>query len=237
MMNAERNMTPRLLAIADCVSSGAKIADVGTDHAYIPIFLVQKGRIDSALAMDINIGPLERAAKNIAKFGMENHIQTRLSDGLKEFRKGEATEIVIAGMGGTLICEILDARKDLWTKDLRFILQPMTASEVLRKYLHENGFYIETEHLAKEENKIYQILTVVRGAMKIEKEAYYYISPYLLANRTHDVKDLLDLRIAEFEKMLYGLQASRREEMHEKEQYVRHLLKQLYDMKEECNQW
>ncbi|MBQ4515162.1 MAG: SAM-dependent methyltransferase, partial [Clostridia bacterium] len=111
-MNAEKNMTPRLLAIADCVTKGSTIADIGTDHAYIPIYLMQKGIIKKAYAMDINEGPISRAEDNILKFKMDDKIVTRLSDGLKKLELGEADEIVIAGMGGILISEILDARQD-----------------------------------------------------------------------------------------------------------------------------
>ena len=236
-MNAEKNMTPRLLAIADCVSQNVKIADVGTDHAYIPIYLVQKGKISSALAMDINRGPLLRAENNIAKFQLQENIVTRLSDGIKELKAGEADEIIIAGMGGILICEILEAKKELLTKDVRLILQPMTAAEEVRKYLHHNGFCIKEERLAKEGNKIYQILTAQVGDMEVNREADYYISPYLLTNHVPLAKEFLIFKIREFEKILRGLTAAKRENANDREVYVRNLLDELYEIKEECGEW
>ncbi len=234
MMNAEKNMTPRLLAIADCVSEGSTIADIGTDHAYIPIYLMQKGIIKKAYAMDINEGPISRAEDNILKFKMDDKIVTRLSDGLKKLELGEADEIVIAGMGGILISEILDARQDLW-KNTKFVLQPMTATEELRKYLVKNGFIITKETLAKEDNKIYQIICAELGKMQIEREVDYYISPYLVKNKIKLTEELIKLRIGEFEKMLAGLKASNREETKEKLKYVEMLLDELYDVQKECS--
>lgn len=236
-MNAEKNMTPRLLSIADCVSQNAKVADIGTDHAYIPIYLVQKGRISSALAMDINRGPLFRAENNIAKFQLQENIKTRLSDGIKGLNAGEADEIIIAGMGGILISEILEAKKELLTEEVRLILQPMTAAEEVRKYLHRNGFCITEERLAKEGNKIYQILTAQIGSMEIKKEADYYISPYLLANRVPLTKEFLEFRIREFEKILAGLVAAKRENTYDREVYVRNLLNEFYNIREGLGQW
>lgn len=233
-MNAEKNMTPRLLAISACVTPGSRIADIGTDHAYIPIYLLQKEMIPCALAMDINVGPIRRAQENIRRFQMEERIATRLSDGLLELSPGEVDEAIIAGMGGILICEILQARKDLWADDLRFILQPMTASEELRKFLEKNGFCIEKETLAKEEEKIYQILCVRRGEMRMKREADYYINPYLIENKVPWTMELLNRRISEFEKMLPGLSKSSRHDAVQKYRYVQMLLKELYDVRGEC---
>lgn len=237
MMNAEKNMTPRLLAIADLVTCGSIIADIGTDHAYIPIYLMQKGIINKAYAMDINEGPIKRANENILKFGMKDKITTRLSDGLQKLESNEADEVVIAGMGGILISEILEARRDLWCDSLKFVLQPMTAAEELRKYLLKNGFVITKEALAKEDNKVYQIMRAERGEMRTEREVDYYISPYLVKNKIKLTDELIELRIGEFEKMLAGLAVSKREETAEKLKYVKALLEELYVVREECGKW
>lgn len=236
-MKIENCMTPRLLTIADCVQEGSRLADVGTDHAYIPIYLAQKGIIPSAVAMDINVGPIRRAQENIRKYHLENQISTRLSDGLKELCPGEADEIVIAGMGGILICEILDAGRKHWQDSCRFLLQPMTAAEELRKFLENNGFCIEREALAAEEGKIYQIICAVRGNMHMNHEIDYYISPYLRECHVPLTKQLTERRIAEFEKMLDGLSKCERAETKEKYQYVKSLLKELYSVREECETW
>lgn len=230
-MNAAKNMTPRLLEICGLVK-GKRIADVGTDHAYIPIYLMQTGVIDSAIAMDINVGPLTRAKENINKFLMQDKISTRLSDGLRELNSGEVDEVVIAGMGGILICDILEAGKRLWDDDIKFILQPMTAAEDLRKYLVQNGFVIEAESIAKEDNKLYQMMRVSRGKTDVLKEVDYYINPILLIDAHPLVNELLDSRIYEFKKILKGLKASGRDELSGKVEYVSALLKEMYDLKE-----
>ena len=103
-------LSERLGAVADFVTPMSRLADVGTDHAYVPIFLVKENRITSAIAMDIVDGPLKRAHDNICMYGMQDKIETRKSDGLKNLRPGEADTVVIAGMGGLLICRILEEK-------------------------------------------------------------------------------------------------------------------------------
>ena len=106
-------LSHRLRAVSDLVTQGNRLADIGTDHAFVPIFLVEEGRIPSAVAMDINAGPLERAREHILLHGLEDRIRTRLSDGLQALERGEADTILIAGMGGALTVRILQQRKGL----------------------------------------------------------------------------------------------------------------------------
>lgn len=236
-MKIEACMTPRLLAVADCVTAGSRLADIGTDHAYLPAYLVQKGMIPSALAMDLRVGPLQRAQENIRKYHLEDKIETRLSDGLEKLESGEADEVAIAGMGGILIAEILNAAQRLWEQPIRFILQPMTAAEELRKFLEQNDFCIERETLAEEEHKIYQIFCAVRGTMQVNCESDYYISPLLMEQRHPLVGKLLERKIGEFEKMLSGLAKCGRREAAEKKAYITALLAELYEKREECAKW
>ena len=104
-------LSKRLLEVSGLVSYGSRLADVGTDHGYIPIWLTEQGAIRSAVAMDINRGPLLRAQENIRRHRLEEKIKTRLSDGVAELRPGEADSVVIAGMGGSLMVKILKERK------------------------------------------------------------------------------------------------------------------------------
>ena len=101
------NLTPRLSAVASLVKGGGIIADIGTDHGYLPVFLVQNGIVPGAIAADIGKMPLENARKTVVEYGLTDKIQLRLSDGLKEFVSTDASEIIFAGMGGTLIAEKL----------------------------------------------------------------------------------------------------------------------------------
>ena len=149
----------RLSLCADYVREGSRLADIGTDHGYLPIALCQSGKIPSALACDINPLPLRSAQENIARFGLSKKIQTRLSDGLKEVSPDEADDIVIAGMGGELIRDILTAAP--WVKDGKkhLVLQPMTHHDDLIRWLVENGFAIERQAAVRDDGKYYTVLS------------------------------------------------------------------------------
>lgn len=153
-------LTPRLLLCAKFVRSGINVCDVGTDHAYLPIYLAYIGKAKSALACDINEGPLERGKQNIEKYGVINNVKTRLSDGLLNVSEKEADDIIIAGMGGELIVKIISEAPWLKSNDKRLILQPMTRSEVLREYLFDNGFVIDKEECVLSEKRIYSVMFV-----------------------------------------------------------------------------
>ena len=126
------------------------VADIGTDHGYLPIYLVNRGICEEAIAADVNLGPLSAARKNIALTRVHDKIQTVLSDGLENIEKADC--VTICGMGGELIAHILDGRKDAMT---RFVLQPQRSYDDLRRYLAKNGFEIKKEAVAKENDKMY----------------------------------------------------------------------------------
>ncbi len=155
-MNAPK-LSPRLLAAADLVRPMATLADVGTDHAYLPIYLCKLGKIRSAIASDINEGPVERAKINIAAHSLAKKISVMLTDGLSGVREHSPTDIVICGMGGELIISILSTAEWTKNKSIRLILQPMTHADKLRAYLLSEGYTIIDEKLAREE-KVYQII-------------------------------------------------------------------------------
>lgn len=159
-MNDTKKLGARLSAVADSVREGVTLYDIGTDHAYLPIFLVDSGRIDHAYACDVASGPLSSAERSVTAAGLSDRITTVLSDGLSAVELIYPCDIVIAGMGGELIASIIDAKPEVRHPDVRLILQPMTKPEHLREYLAAGGFEIIAEDLA-EEGKIYQI-TVCR---------------------------------------------------------------------------
>ena len=146
----------RMACIADCVPDGAVLADIGTDHGKLPVYLGQTGRIRRAVAADINEMPLQKAVNNIKKHGLEAVIDTYLTDGLKGIERFRPDCVVIAGMGGELIEQILDGSTVDKTGVL-FVLQPMTKEEEVRRYLCKNGYEITDEHIVKE-GKLYQII-------------------------------------------------------------------------------
>lgn len=147
----------RLSAVAEQVRSGVTLYDVGTDHAYLPVFLMQQGRISRAIASDVAEGPLASAKETVREAGLADRIETVLSDGLRSVTLLPPCDVTIAGMGGDLITRILSDQPAVRQEDVRLILQPMTKQEHLRRYLSENGFLIDTE-LTAEEGKLYEIL-------------------------------------------------------------------------------
>lgn len=149
----------RLSAVAELVRKNSILADIGTDHAYLPVYLIEQGVIKSAIASDIGKGPLLNAQKTVEKYGFTDNILLRLSDGLKNFKPDEINEISVAGMGGLLISSFIEQTQWLKNEDVHLILQPMTHIEELRKTLFDNSFVIDREIVAKDGDKLYIILS------------------------------------------------------------------------------
>ena len=166
-------LSPRLLKIASLVKDVETLADVGTDHGYIPLYLFENKKINHAIAMDVNPMPLKRAQDNITSAGFGEKCEFRLSDGLEKLKKDEADGIVIAGMGGLLMRDIIERGKEVITKKTKLFLQPMIAAVELREFLFENGFNIENEYIVREENKFYNIICAVMGDSKYTPEDIY----------------------------------------------------------------
>ena len=154
------NLSLRLLTAAESVRNGVRVADIGTDHAYLPAYLVISGQVVSAIATDIGEGPLKNAYDTVNRYQLQDKIQLRLSDGLDGINDDEVDDICICGMGGELIAQIIDKADWIKCADKRLILQPMSAVEDLRIYLAENGFCILNENLVKDAGRIYCVFTV-----------------------------------------------------------------------------
>lgn len=154
-MNSKK-LSQRLRLCADFVTEGCRVADIGTDHAALPVFLVQSGRCGGAVASDLRKGPLSSAGKNIEAAGLSEKISTRLSNGFDEIAEEEFDEAVIAGMGGLLICDIL--RRTPYRNSKSFILQPMSDPEEVRRWLYLHGFEITREKAACEGKRVYVVM-------------------------------------------------------------------------------
>lgn len=148
----------RLSSVASFVRQGARLADIGTDHAYLPVELVKSGVCKSALACDLRKGPLENAKAHVESAGLAEKIECRLGDGLSPVKAGEADDFVLAGMGGETIAAILSACPFIRNEQLRVIAQPMTHPEDLRRFLWNNGFVIRAETAVTEDDKAYLVL-------------------------------------------------------------------------------
>ena len=153
-------LSKRLQTIADFVKKGAVVADIGTDHAHIPIYLIKNNIISKAYACDINNGPLEKAKENINYYGVKN-IELRLSNGLEKLKTGEADTLIIAGMGGELITDILERGRIFFDAERKLILSPHTKTDEVRKYLLSNGFEITKEDMCIDEGKFYTVMEAV----------------------------------------------------------------------------
>ena len=177
------HLSKRLEMIAAQVPEGVRLADVGTDHAYIPIYLAQNHRISHAIAMDINKGPLEKAARHIQMTGLSDMIETRLSDGLQYLKPGEADVVLIAGMGGPLMSRILENGSHVLQGVHTLILQPQSEIPAFRKYLHEHDYRITDEQMLIDEGKYYVIFKVTHGTEHYDHEAEYAYGRCLLARK------------------------------------------------------
>lgn len=161
-------ISKRLELVASFVPQGAILLDVGSDHAYLPIDLVERGKIESAIAGEVVEGPYQSAVKNVEAHGLKEKIQVRLANGLAAFEESDQVSVItIAGMGGRLIARILEEGLDKLANVERLILQPNNREDDLRIWLQENEFQIVAESILEEAGKFYEILVVKAGQMKL----------------------------------------------------------------------
>ena len=161
-------ISKRLELVASFVPQGAILLDVGSDHAYLPIELIEKGQIKSAIAGEVVEGPYQSAVKNVEAHGLKEKIQVRLANGLAAFEEADQVSVItIAGMGGRLIARILEEGLDKLASVERLILQPNNREDDLRIWLQDNGFQIVSESILEEAGKFYEILVVEAGQMQL----------------------------------------------------------------------
>ena len=215
-------LSQRLQAIADMVPVGAKVADIGTDHGFLPCYLAQSGKAEQVIACDVNAQPLALAQKNIADYNVADKVSTRLGDGLAVIKPGEVDVVTIAGMGGALMIDILDASPLVVDRLKRIVLQPNVGAEAVRIWAEKNRWQIVAEELVKE-NDIFSVIIVLEQGRsdRFMSAVELYLGPKLLA----DHHPLLGLYISEeWEKtqhILEQLSKSDSEESRKKEKQLR----------------
>ena len=161
-------ISKRLELVASFVPQGSILLDVGSDHAYLPIELVERGQIEAAIAGEVVVGPFQSAVKNVEAHGLKEKIQVRLANGLAAFEETDQVSVItIAGMGGRLIATILQEGLDKLANVERLILQPNNREDELRIWLEDHGFQIVAESILEEAGKFYEILVVEGGQMKL----------------------------------------------------------------------
>lgn len=184
------DISKRLELVAGLVTNEI-IADIGTDHGYVPIYLYKKGKIKKAYACDVRKGPLEKCRANIALYGAEDVIETRLGSGLIPLKPGEAETAIMAGMGGMLIVHILQDSPEVAASLKELVLSPQRDFGEVRKYLHKIGFAIKEEHMLKEDNKPYVLMRCEREEEKYDREIDYLYGKLLLKKKDPVLKELL----------------------------------------------
>lgn len=184
----------RLMKAAELVHKGACVADIGTDHGYLPIFLVQNRISEHVYACDVRKKPLERAASHISSYGLEDNISICLADGLKGIEKGEVNTVTICGMGGRLMQDIIEAGKDRLTDGTQLVLSPQSEVRGFRVYLLGNNIDILSETMVKEEGKYYFIMDCVFNTecMKEYSEEELRYGKFLIKNRSEVLKEYLE---------------------------------------------
>ena len=198
----------RLMAVASLVREGATVADIGTDHAYLLAYLLQENIISKGIAADLRKGPLENARKTLADCDRLDCVRLVLSDGLDEIKKGDCDDIVIAGMGGILIKEILERTPWVFNEKIHIIAQPMTHAEILRKFFLENGFRIIRESAATDGKRNYCVILAEYDGEKRSVEGWYTYIGELLNNDDEVSKGYIDKVVAMLEKKLDAIKAA-----------------------------
>ena len=201
-------LSERLNTVVSMVKPCRAIADVGTDHGYVPVFLVRAKTVEQAVAMDVRKGPLSRAREHVREAGLSGQIELRLSDGLEKLVPGEVSGAVIAGMGGMLMLKILEEGLDTANSMEQLILSPQSDLKLVRRWLEGHGFYLEEERLVLEEGKFYTVMRAVKGKEALTEEEAAY-GPRLLENREPLLGKFLE---KEKEKRRRVLEALRKEE-------------------------
>lgn len=204
-------LSKRLKTVADLVTPCEKVADVGTDHGYVPIYLVKENICQFAYAMDVNEGPLNIAKSNIAQEGLEKNIETILSDGFDNFGDRDVDSVIIAGMGGDLIVDIL-SRARVYDFD-ELVLSPHKRPDLVRKFLSENGYKISDEKMVKDAGKYYPAIKAKKGESEYD-EVQLEFGPILLNEKDETLKEYLDIQLNKFGRIISSLEREDKEAEH-----------------------
>ena len=219
----------RLLSIAEMVPPSRCVVDVGTDHGRLPVWLVKRGIAEKAVVTDISAASLKKAEALIKNHGLEGVIEPRVGDGLSVICPGEADTVVISGMGGLLIRDILEGAPQVTAGVETFVLQPMKSQSFLRKWLTDSGYAIVDESLVREKGRFYEIMVVRHGKQHIPGDVYYDIG-YVLVKKQHPLlKEFIEHKMARTAAIIEQLE-SRQALRSEKE--LDELKRKLQDYKE-----
>ncbi len=232
-MNAQQ-LSDRLTRVASYISSGAIVADIGSDHAYLPCFLVHQGIASKVIAGEVAKGPYDSALNHVKEEQLEQAITVRLANGLKAIHKEDGVDtITIAGMGGPLISSILEQGKDVLHTISRLILQPNIHAKAIREWALLNTWVIVAEEIVKEDEKIYEILVLEKGLMTLS-DSELLLGPFLLKERNHVFQEKWNKEAREWKRILQALKSAELStEVHLKKEEVEYrltLVKEVLDV-------
>ncbi|WP_257346007.1 tRNA (adenine(22)-N(1))-methyltransferase [Pseudalkalibacillus decolorationis] len=216
-------LSERLRKVTEYIPIGATIADIGSDHAYLPCYCVQHGIIIKAIAGEINDGPYRSAFNQVKRLGLEQFIEVRLGDGLEVIEPGEASAVVIAGMGGQLISTILEQGKENLQGVQRLVLQPNVGARFIRNWLQENNWKLCNEAILEEDDKIYEILVAQPSdeVIKMTREELL-LGPFLMNENNSTFQKKWKRESVNWERVLDQLnRACQSEEIEEKKKELR----------------
>ena len=223
----EKQLSKRLQAVVSLVTPGRRVADVGCDHAYVSIYLMEHGLAKECIALDVREGPLERARNNIAAHRLSRQIPTRLGSGLEPVCPGEIDTVLMAGMGGILVRDLLEGSRELSHSLLEWVLQPQSDVELVRRYIRESGFQIVAEEMVREDEKYYPMFRAVpaesekaeygdgcmektegkdRNTKKIDQEVWDRFGKLLLQRRHPVLYEYLKGREEHYKQVLLQMQ-------------------------------
>lgn len=226
-------LSERLRTIANLVPINTIIADIGTDHGYIPVYLIENKIAKKAIGTDISRNSLEKIIQFVKLKGLEESIDIRLGDGFEVLKPFEIDTVIIAGMGGMLIKEILDNHKSITDTITNFILQPNIASEELREYLYKNNFLICDEKLVKESDKYYEIIYAKRGKAYLEDDIYLEIGEKLISNQDPLLKEFIEHKIILIKNIIEKLEDKNSKRSRERYDELANKIQQLKVVLEE----
>ncbi|WP_418790639.1 tRNA (adenine(22)-N(1))-methyltransferase [Phosphitispora sp. TUW77] len=201
-------LTKRLMTIAKFISTGSVVADIGTDHAMLPVYLIKNGISEKVIAGDLNKGPLEMAKKNVIEAGFLDRIFLRQGNGLEIISSGEVDTAVISGMGGSTIREIIQNAGSAANSLKKMVLQPMNDSRRLRKWLVENGWAIDDEEIVEEDSRLYEIVCVVRGVEKTMDIDIVSVGPRLFEKKHPLLLKLIRNELENFNRIVSDMEKS-----------------------------
>lgn len=214
-------LSKRLTTIASLVPVGSRVADVGTDHGYIPIYLVENRIAVSAIAMDVRKGPLSRAAEHVQEHGLQDKIQLRLSDGLDELQAGEADAVIISGLGGPLMIDMLTRGHEVAQTVDTFVLSPQSDIPGVRVYLREHGYRIDRELFMKEEGKYYTVMVVTHGDSQPGRHIDDLFGRELLDSKDPTLLEYLKKEQDRYQQLIPTLENASREETRQRGQKMK----------------